>query len=287
MVATERSVVHEAGIDWHRFARPIRDGLSVVGVIVLAFVVAGGSGIDAHAYWAFDPAHPYREAVASLSSADGFRYAPPIALLLTPLHALPWLWFRLLWIALEVACLWLLLGRWALAAIAFYPVALEIWGGNVNIALGLAVAVGFRWPAAWSFVVLTKLTPGVGLLWFAVRREWRSLTVALGATLLISLPTVLVAPDLWRQWISSLAAEAGLPALGHPMLDLPLWLRLIAATALVAWGARTNRQWTVVVGACLALPTIWWSGPSVLSAIPLVSAKRVGASAPRAHRASP
>ena len=28
-----------------------------------------------------------------------------------------------------------------------------------------------RWPAAWAFVLLTKMTPGIGLLWFAFRRD--------------------------------------------------------------------------------------------------------------------
>ncbi len=54
--------------------------------------------------------------------------------------------------------------------------------GNVHMLLALAIVLGFRWPATWSFVLLTKVTPGIGLLWFAVRREWRSLAIALGAT---------------------------------------------------------------------------------------------------------
>ena len=44
----------------------------------------------------------------------------------------------------------------------------------------VAIVLGFRWPFTWAFVLLTKVTPGVGLLWFAVRREWRSLAIALG-----------------------------------------------------------------------------------------------------------
>ncbi len=46
--------------------------------------------------------------------------------------------------------------------------------------------IGFRYPAAWSLILLTKITPGIGLLWFAVRREWRALAIALGATAAIA-----------------------------------------------------------------------------------------------------
>jgi hypothetical protein len=59
---------------------------------------------------------------------------------------------------------------------------MEIWGGNIEVLVALAVVLGFRWPAAWSFILLTKITPGVGLLWFAVRREWRSLAIVAVAT---------------------------------------------------------------------------------------------------------
>ena len=51
--------------------------------------------------------------------------------------------------------------------------------------IAAAIVIGFRWPAAWSLVLLTKITPGIGLLWFAVRREWRSLAIALGAVIMI------------------------------------------------------------------------------------------------------
>ena len=60
--------------------------------------------------------------------------------------------------------------------------AMEVAGGNVSLLLAVAIVVGFRWPAAWALVLLTKITPGIGLLWFAVRREWRHLAIALGAT---------------------------------------------------------------------------------------------------------
>ena len=59
---------------------------------------------------------------------------------------------------------------------------MELAGGNIHLLLAAAIVLGFRWPWTWSLVLLTKITPGIGLLWFVVRREWRNLTIALGGT---------------------------------------------------------------------------------------------------------
>jgi hypothetical protein len=54
-------------------------------------------------------------------------------------------------------------------------------------------------------------------------------------------------------------------------VPVPLWVRLPVAVALVVWGARTDRAWTVPVGAMLALPALWYGGISMLlAAIPLL-----------------
>ena len=46
---------------------------------------------------------------------------------------------------------------------------------------------------------------------------------------------------------------------------------LPAALLLVAWGARTDRRWTVVVAALLSLPVILWNSIAMLMAvIPLI-----------------
>jgi hypothetical protein len=50
-------------------------------------------------------------------------------------------------------------------------------------------------------------------------------------------------------------------------LAIPLLPRLVAAGALVTWGARTDRTWTVPVAATLALPVLWPSGLAVLAAL--------------------
>ena len=70
--------------------------------------------------------------------------------------------------------------RSALLVLAFPPVALELYHGNIHLLMAAAIVLGFRYPIGWSFLLLTKVTPGVGLVWFAVRREWRPLIIALG-----------------------------------------------------------------------------------------------------------
>jgi hypothetical protein len=131
--------------------------------------------------------------------------------------------------------------------------------------MAVAVVLGFRWPAAWAFVLLTKITPGVGLLWSAVRREWRSLAMAIGATIAITLVGFFVAPHAWTDWYQSLRVTG--PATGSNQIAIPLPVRMLAAVVLVTWGARTDRRWTVVVAATLALPTLWYHGLAMLMGI--------------------
>jgi hypothetical protein len=254
--------------------RAARDGLALVGAGLLVLLVLHGVGTDATSYWSFDLARPYDAAARSLTGTDAFRYAPPIAYVFFPVRALSFDAFRVLWMAIEFGCLVALVRwRWALALVAVYPITLELSSGNIHLVMALAIAIGFRFPAAWAFLLLTKITPGVGLLWFAVRREWRELGIAVGATVAIALVSYAVSPDLWQQWVAMLRADASLSITGdHPYVPIPLWVRLPAAILLVVWGARHDRPWTVAVAVTLALPTIWvQSLPVLLGVVPALA----------------
>jgi hypothetical protein len=96
-------------------------------------------------------------------------------------------------------------------------------------------------------VLLTKVTPGIGLLWFVARREWRNLAIALGATALVVGVSFAIAPGLWFDWPRSILEVQGRPA---PLITAA---RVLGAALLVIWGARTNRPWTVIVAGTLAL----------------------------------
>src|SRR3970282_266088 len=89
------------------------------------------------------------------------------------------------------------------------------------------------------------------LLWCATRREWRNLASALGVTAALAVASFALRPEWWSDWIGLITRDQGNAA--H---QLP-WLRYAIAAVIVAWGARTDRPWTVPLGAFFALPVIY------------------------------
>ena len=261
--------------------RALRDGLVLAGLTFAAyliFVAAPGKGtlaIDVWAYWAVDPAQPY---AGTYGVHPFFNYSPPIAALLYPFTLLPWMAFVVGWYALLLGAVVWLGRRDVLTLLAFPPVAVNLSDGNIHLFLAVAIVLGFRYPAAWSLVLLTKVTPGIGLLWFAARREWRQLATAIGATAAIVAITFVFMPSQWLTYLQMLFERSG-GTPPWPALPVPLWLRLPVAAAIVWWGARRDARWTVPLGATLALPYLWPGGFAVLAALwPL----RPRASSPRA-----
>jgi hypothetical protein len=125
-------------------------------------------------------------------------------------------------------------------------------------------------------VLLTKITPGVGLLWFAVRREWRSLAIALAATVAVAAVSFVLMPDAWQRWPQVLVNNVGKEGT-WAAVPIPFAVRLPFALVVVVWGARTNRRWTVPVSAMLALPALWYGGLSIMIAtLPLLGARSWG-----------
>lgn len=225
------------------------DAVSLVGLLLVLFVghiaASDGFAYDAHAYWL---AHGYSTLE---NTPDAFVYSPPILLICRMLGQLPWQVFLECYTAAIAIGVWILAGP-ATPFVVFTPqVATEITLANIHVFLALVAVFGLRWPALWSFALLTKVTPGVGILWFAFRGEWRKLSVAIGATAAIALPTMLLAPGLWADWISVLT-EASRQSYG-----VPLSIRLLLAVALVWLGARRNWPWLVPVASMLALPILW------------------------------
>jgi hypothetical protein len=253
--------------------RALRDGAILAGLLflglVLLFMLQRGerSGYDAFAYWSVDRPDVY--AIPHGGEA-AFVYSPPAALVADTFSLLPWPVFLVLWTALLAACVVWLGGSplWIAAAFAFPATAVELYFGNIHLLLAVAVVLGFSHPWAWSFVLLTKPTAGVGLLWFAVRREWRSLGTALGVTAALVLVSWLVAPGLWTDYVGwMLATPVDDGTRPMVMLPLPLWLRVALGAALVAWGARTDRRWTVPIGAMVAMPVVWYISAVLLLAL--------------------
>jgi hypothetical protein len=252
-----------------RWRRLLYHGAVVTGLVFAAYLFfvseaqKGSAAYDIAAYYTFDLANPY--AHANVGDLGAFLYSPPIALVLAPFHALPWLTFVTLWYVVLFTCIaWL--GRASfLAVLAFPPVALDLYHGNIHLLLAVAIALGFRYPQTWSLVLLTKITPGIGLLWFAVRREWRNLWLALGVTGAIVAVTFIILPTQWVAWINMLFDSVGTPP-PWPALPIPLLLRLPLAALIVTWGALTDRRWTVPLSAAVANPALWPGSFAILAA---------------------
>lgn len=259
-----------------RFRKPLIVGLVALGLafdaaLFLALLRLGQFGYDAYAYWSVDLANLYAQAPEALAGFGAFHYSPAVAQVFSLFHVLPWWIFLWGWTALLIAALTWLGGRWTLVLLAFPPLVLELYAGNINLLLAATVALGFRYPAAWAFVLLTKVTPGIGVLWFALRREWRNLAIALGATGVVAVVSFVMAPALWGQWFTALSDLRGLT---EGSLPIPLLLRLPIAAGILWWGARTDRRWTVPVAATVSTPVMWIFWPAwlvvLLGALPLL-----------------
>jgi hypothetical protein len=259
------------------YRRPALIGFSIVGLGLFAWLMLYVPGMptyrsivgfDSFAYWYADPFRPY---AAALGTAGSYTYSPAFTQILGPFHALPFEFFFVLWDSFLVLNLVWLTGRYALVWLVFLPVSLELYHGNVHLLLATVCVLGFEQPALWSIGLLTKVTPGVSLLWFVVRREWRSLAIALGATTAISAVSFVVAPTAWFDWLKFLATSGATGATEndwYAFLFPPLPIRLAAAALLVAWGARGGRRWVVPVATMIAMPVLWITAPAVLTALP-------------------
>lgn len=223
-------------------------------------------GSDAIAYWLPDPVGRYFIGDGYLTGYGAFRYPPPVALVVPVFNALPWPVFLGLWTAfLAVMLYWIVRPSWWLLALP--PVTLALALGNVTALFAVVIVAGFRYPVLWSLPLLTKLTPAVGLVWFAVRREWKALgQVALASGVLVILSAVLL-PGSWKAWLAAMREQAS-------MSDPTFLPRLGLAVALTAWGALTDRRWVLPVAMVLSFAGIGLSSLVVL--LPIVREFHVG-----------
>lgn len=249
-----------AMVDWRLVA-------FVVGVAYLVLILTRPMPLyDARAYWLADWANPY--AISGEGETNAYLYSPAFLQLIAPLRALPYEWFGAAWVILTAITLIAITRHWLFVALLIPITIIELEVGNIHFLLAAAVYVGLRYPAAWAFVLLTKVTPGVGLVWFLVRREWRSLAIALGSTAAIVAVSFVIVPGHWVGWVESLFGNAR-QQWPYPLFPVPLAVRLVAATALIAWGAHTDRRWTLIVGTTLAIPTLWPANLAMIIGLPL------------------
>jgi hypothetical protein len=243
--------------------------VAVVGVVLRLFAVSPWTPwvLDMHTYWATGAGFNYTHSNPYVIGA--YLYAPAFAQAISPLTILPWPWFAAIWTALIAAVLVWLVGRWAFPVLLFSgAVALELYLGQIDVFIAAAVVIGFRYPAVWAFPLLTKVAPGIGLVWFVARREWRNLAIAIAATVVVSAISALFAPQLWHDWYDLLRRSVtDRQVVEGAYLAIPVWARLPFAVAIIAWGARTNRHWTVPIGVLLAMPILWLNVFTLLVAV--------------------
>ena len=259
-------VTRRAGtaIDWDRVGLI---GSAMIGVIVGVAMIAGITPLpgDAEFYWLATPGE---------YAVSAYVYPPVLAQLLIPLHWFDaWQIFTIGWMTLCFTSLGYVLGRWSFVAMAlaipgsFLPWMEPVTGpissvlmGNVTLPMVAAMVAATRRPGLWAVPILTKITPGVGLLWFAFRREWHALAVGLGVTLGVVAVSFAIAPDAWVSFARFAIANAGGDANGAPIVGPPLWLRFPAAVLLVAWGARTDRPRVLPIAGALAVVGLYGWG---------------------------
>ena len=253
----------------------LRRVLGVWGVLVAVLLVflmttlaepfepdSFGPGHDARAYWAAPLDDPYEPGTVGHESA--YLYSPAFLVALSPLRALPWPIFLGLWTAGLLAVLF-----WMARPLLFLPLMVlalpEIWGGNITILLAAAIVIAFSRSVAWAFPLLTKVTPGLGLVWFAVRREWLPFALALAATAGVIAVTALVTPGLWSEWFALLTSSTGSSTVPGSV-PIPLVARLPFAFAVIAFAAWKGQRWLLPIGVLLAMPVLWWGSLALLTA---------------------
>jgi Glycosyltransferase family 87 len=230
----------------------------------------GGTGFDSHAYWLTRHGIHY---ATDPGKQDAYLYSPAFAHAIRALALLPWPAFALLWAAFAVGTYaWFTRAvepRWR---VALFALCLgDIVYGNVWWLFAFAAAFGLRRPALWAIPALLKLTPTVGLIWFAVRREWRNLGLALGALLAVATVSFALAPRAWFDWFTFLRS-------GHeawfPDQPVPMAIRLAGAAALTAYAARKDRPALLPAALWLATPMFSINGVAIFAVVPFLQRGR-------------
>ncbi len=277
--------------DKRRVARRLLDRASLA--ILLAIGVAAGLywatsdalPVDSDLFWRASFAESPYGATWGADRDSLYVYPPPLAQVLVLFHGVGWPIFVTAWTTAVFIAWWITTRWWTLPVLAVSALGILAFGpghalafpitygliGNPQAIVAAAIVVGFRWPAVWAFVLLTKIAPGLGLLWFVVRREWRNLAIAAGTTSAIVAVSMALAPGLWVDFLRFATTNAGTTP-PVPVVAIPFVVRLPMSIALIVWGARTDRRWTVPVAAGWASLALYeWSVLVIwLAALPLL-----------------
>ena len=266
-----------------RNGRLARDGARLAGLAVVVFVwwllTFNDYQHDARAYWTLELDELY--ARGEVGGVDAFLYSPAFAQAFYPLTLLPWVVFAGLWAALNLSALVWMAGPAVgglLLVVPGSPVIDEVGTGNIHLLIGAAICLAFRWPSAWALPLLTKVTPGVGVLWLAGARRWRGLAIAIGTTVAIVAVSFILAPSLWFDWVEVLTGNVDRPIPSEfAVIPGPLWARTLVAAVVAVIGGWRGWTWAPFVAATMALPVPWSSGLTILVGLVWLERRGLGA----------
>ena len=264
-------------------ARSLRGPLTL-GVAALALFYAAfnlyiyGPFVDTRAYW-LPWSRPIYDPGLNLWMPH-FVYSPVAALVLRPFGLLPFPAFAALWTVLGIAAYaWLLrplpLVPRLTALLAGCALALN---GNSEWTLALMAVLGMRRAPVWLLAAFTKVIPFLGFGWFVLLRDWRAVAqTALGGGVLVAISAAIM-PGEWVTWVHMLATFTG-QAGGAGVLvpPVPLVPRLVAAAALLAWGALRRQPLVLPLVLIATQPDLQPWAFGYLAAVPRLSGARSAA----------
>jgi hypothetical protein len=124
------------------------------------------------------------------------------------------------------------------------------------------------------------VTAGVGIVWFAARREWRHVAATAGVTAAVVAISAAVSPHLWADWLHLLigGGTRGAPA---GAFDVPLVYRLPVALALTIYAARRSRRDLLAIAMIIGCPVFaigfYFASLPILAGFPRLRARAIAA----------
>ncbi|MFC6152924.1 glycosyltransferase family 87 protein [Nocardioides yefusunii] len=248
--------------------------LGIYGVLVylaqfaarhaVSMVSRKGWAWDSRAYYDAFEGGVYTGTPGKLGS---FNYTPAVAQIVWPFTHLPWVVFATLTVAAAAIGVWWLLRPlgWFTKTLGWCICSVQVASGNIDWLLAVMAVLGVTRGGPWALVALTKMAPTWGPVWFAARGEWRNLAKFVLTLVVVVAISVATVPHLWVEWFDFVREHSGeKPGMFRELLP-PLPLRMAFAFALVVYGARTSRRWTIPVAMLCAAP-VPGTGPWALLA---------------------
>ncbi|HYO44239.1 MAG TPA: glycosyltransferase 87 family protein [Candidatus Limnocylindrales bacterium] len=198
---------------------------------------------------------PLYEQAATTDDAAFYRYPPLLAILFRPLALLPFETAALIWEAILVAVTVMTLARLRprrvvllAAGMLAMPLLWTLAIGQAQALVTALLAVGSPWAVAFAGHI--KLTPWLVGIYWAGRRDWRSLGLLTWWIVGLALVQLVLEPQNTIAFLtfSSLEQVGDVVNLSPFAVSPLLWVATVAVLGLVAWRlAPTRWGWAAAV----------------------------------------